>query len=210
MRDVWRWHSWWHWIRKLQFVVTGPVCCKQWKKSALFSLIQRKWTKKSVTAEAWTLHDFNKMKDLKVHCFLQRCLDFQGERYLPSDFLGANMITLPIRPGCAGIILLLPWQSALLFQGVTVNCRFLRLGFAWSKYYPLLKNWIVQPVRCAIPGMLHKYISPILPCWREETTLTERLFSRNVYFNCAIWIMRLLKLTGLFDDVENLGYLILH
>lgn len=163
-----------------------------------------------MTAEAWTLHGFNKTKHLKVHCFLQRCLDFQGERYLPSDFLGANMITLPIRPGCAGIILLLLWQSALLFQGVTVNRRFLRLGFAWSKYYPILKNWIVQPVRCAIPGMLHKCVSLILPCWREETLMERFLTGMCLCFNCGIWIMRLLKLTGLFDDVKNLGYLILH
>lgn len=127
----------------------GTCLLQTVKKSAFFSGIKRKWTKKkSVTAEAWTLYDFNKMKDLKVHCFLQRCLVFQGERYLPCDFRGANLITLPIRPGCAGIILLLLWQSALLFQGVTVNRRFLWIGFAWSKYYPILKNWIVQPEMC--------------------------------------------------------------
>lgn len=159
------------------------------KKSALFSGIKRKWIKKN----HWRLKRGRltiaiKIKDLKVHCFLQRYLDFQGGRYLLSDFLGANMITLPIRPGCAGIILLLLWQSALLFQGVTVNRRFLWIGFAWSKYYPIPKNWIVQPVRCAIPGMLHKYISLILPCWREETTLMERfLIGMCLCFNCASW-----------------------
>lgn len=125
------------------------------KKSALFSEIKRKWTKKkSQTAEAWTLYALNKMKDLKVHCFLQRCLDFQGERYLPADFLGANMITLPIRPGCAGIILLLLWQSALLFQGVTVNRRFfpdrLHLGVSitLSLKAGLFSLWDVQFLAC--------------------------------------------------------------
>lgn len=180
MRDVWRWHSWWHWIRKLQFVVTGPVCCKQWKNLLFSQELKENGLKKSVMAEAWTLYHFHKMKDLKVHCFLQRCLVFQGERYLPSDFLGANMITLPIRPGCAGIILLLLWQSALLFQGVTVNRRFLWIGFVWSKYYLILKNWIVQPEMCNSwhAAQVHFPHSSLL---KGRNNLNGKVFNRNVF-----------------------------